>query len=105
LGWWARRAEQEHVWGLEPLGLVEREDTDRVGVGLGTLDVAIVGMMCAIADPPAELYDELVQIAARARDLLEQQLDQMPCIDDRALASTEHERALGEPAVLDELAE
>ncbi len=98
-------AVQEHERRLEPLGLVHRQDPDRVALGLGALDVAVVGQIAAIADPAAQLGDQLVQVAACARDLLEQQLDQVPGVDERALAAAQDERALGEPAVLDELAE
>ena len=84
---------------------MDGQDADRVGIGLGALDVAIVGELFLLVDPAAQLRDQLVQIAARPRDLLEQQLDQVPRVDERALAAAEHERALGEAAVLDEPAE
>ena len=69
------------------------------------MDVAIVGKLLVLIDPPAQPGNELVEVTARACNLLEQELDEMPRVDDRAFAAAEHERTFGEPAVLDEPAE
>ena len=84
---------------------MHRQHAERIAVGLDALDIAIVPGDRAVAHPSAQLVDELVQIAARARDLGEQQLDQVPRVGQRALATAEDEGSLGVPAVVDELPE
>ena len=49
--------------------------------------------------------DQLVEIAARPRDLLEEELDHVPGVDDRALASADDQRPRRELAVVDQPAE
>lgn len=98
-------AVEEHVRRLEPLGLVDREDPHRLEIGLRALDVTLVGLAGVVIDPAAQLRHQLVQIAARARNLCKQQLDQVPGVRDRSLTAAEHQRPLGESAVLDHAAE
>ena len=80
---------------------MHREDPHRLTIGLRALDVAIIWQLAALGDPAPELRDELVQITPRARDLFEQQLEQVRRVDHGAFATTEHQRALGEATIFD----